>query len=75
MCGRYSVTLPPEAIRELFRVATRLNLQPRYNVAPTQEVPVIGLDEKGERAVKMFRWGLVPRWSKDLPKTRSKSVV
>jgi len=69
MCGRYSVTLPPDAIRELFRVATGLNLQPRYNVAPTQEAPVIGLDEQGERAVKMFRWGLVPRWSKELPKT------
>lgn len=67
MCGRYSVTLPPEAIRELFRVVTGLNLQPRYNVAPTQEAPVIGLDEAGERTLKMFRWGLVPRWSKAMP--------
>lgn len=69
MCGRYSATLPPDAIRELFRVATGLNLQPRYNVAPTQEAPVIGLDEAGERALKMFRWGLVPRWSKEMPKS------
>lgn len=69
MCGRYSFTLPPEAIRALFRAATGLNLQPRYNIAPTQEAPVIGLDEAGQRAVKMFRWGLVPRWSKALPKS------
>ncbi len=69
MCGRYSVTLPPDAIRTLFRVVTGLNLRPRYNVAPTQEAPVIGLDESGQRAVKMFRWGLVPRWSKEMPKS------
>ena len=67
MCGRYSFTLPPDAIRELFRVMTGLNLRPRYNIAPTQEAPVIGLDETGERALKMYRWGLVPRWSKTLP--------
>jgi putative SOS response-associated peptidase YedK len=68
MCGRYSFTLPPEAIRALFRVMTGLNLQPRYNIAPTQVVPVIGLEPNGERALKMFRWGLIPRWNKDMPK-------
>lgn len=67
MCGRYSFTLPPEAIRELFRVMTRLNLPPRYNIAPTQEAPVIGLDETGQRALKMHRWGLIARWSKGPP--------
>ncbi len=67
MCGRYSFTLPPDAIRELFRVMTGLNLRPRYNIAPTQEAPVIGRDENGDRALKMYRWGLVPRWSKALP--------
>lgn len=67
MCGRYSFTLPPEAIKALFAVMTGLNLQPRYNIAPTQQVPVIGLDEHGERALKMFRWGLIPRWSKAMP--------
>ena len=69
MCGRYSFTLPPEAIRELFRVVTGLNLQPRYNIAPTQVVPVIGLEPSGERALKQFRWGLIPRWSKEMPKS------
>ena len=69
MCGRYSFTLPPEAIRELFRVVTGLNLQPRYNIAPTQVVPVIGLEPTGERALKQFRWGLIPRWSKEVPKS------
>jgi len=67
MCGRYSFTLPPEAIRALFRVLTGLNLQPRYNIAPTQAVPVIGLEPDGARALKIFRWGLIPRWSKTMP--------
>ncbi|MGH6830498.1 MAG: SOS response-associated peptidase [Methylocella sp.] len=69
MCGRYSFTLPPEAIRALFRVMTGLNLRPRYNIAPTQDVPVIGLEEGGNRALKIFRWGLIPRWSKAKPTT------
>jgi putative SOS response-associated peptidase YedK len=69
MCGRYSFTLPPEALHALFRVITTLNLQPRYNIAPTQQVPVIGREKDGRRALKQFRWGLIPRWSKEMPKT------
>jgi len=69
MCGRYSFTLPPEAIRAIFRVMTGLNLQPRYNVAPTDQMPVIGLEQNGERALKVFRWGLIPWWSKAMPKS------
>jgi putative SOS response-associated peptidase YedK len=66
MCGRYSFTLPPEAMRGLFDAPCALNLHPRYNIAPTQLAPVIGLDEEGARQVRMMRWGLVPRWTKDL---------
>ena len=58
MCGRYSFALPPDALHALFRVVTTLNLQPRYNIAPTQDAPVIGRDKDGRRALKMFRWGL-----------------
>jgi putative SOS response-associated peptidase YedK len=48
---------------------TALNLQPRYNVAPTDQMPVIGLEPDRERALKMFRWGLIPWWSKAMPKS------
>jgi putative SOS response-associated peptidase YedK len=64
MCGRYSITTPLEAMRALFDVESGLNLQPRYNVAPTDEVPVLRLRE-GERELAMMRWGLVPFWAKD----------
>jgi len=68
MCGRCSFTLPPEAMRDLFGVETLLNIEPRYNIAPTQQAPVIALDEDANRQVRMLRWGLIPRWTKDLKK-------
>ena len=39
------------------------DLQPRYNIAPTQAVPVVTSAE--ERTVEMFHWGLIPSWAKD----------
>jgi len=48
MCGRYSITSAPEAMRRLFKFSNPLpNLRPRYNVAPTQEVPVVRAIENG----------------------------
>ncbi|MEQ8967738.1 MAG: SOS response-associated peptidase [Azospirillaceae bacterium] len=41
MCGRYTITAPLEAIRDVFEVAERPNLAPRYNVAPSQSVPIV----------------------------------
>ncbi len=66
MCGRYSFTVPPEAMRWLFALTGPLpNFEARYNIAPTQDAPVIRLNAaSGERKAAMFRWGLVPSWSK-----------
>ena len=64
MCGRYCITSAPEAIRALFRYPDRPNFPPRYNVAPTQPVPVVRLME-GERRFALVRWGLIPSWVKD----------
>ena len=64
MCGRYCITTAPEAIRALFRYPERPNFPPRYNVAPTQPVPVVRLME-GERQFALVRWGLIPAWVKD----------
>lgn len=66
MCGRYSITTPVEGLRQLFRfTGPALNLQPRWNVAPTQDVPVVRLAKDGGRELRMLRWGLVPFWAKD----------
>jgi len=80
MCGRYTITSAPEAIRALFRYPEQPNFPPRYNVAPTQPIPIVRLVE-GERHFALVRWGLLPPWVKD-PKTftllinaRGESVV
>ena len=64
MCGRYCITTAPEAIRALFRYPERPNFPPRYNVAPTQPVPVVRVVE-GDRHFALVRWGLIPAWVKD----------
>jgi putative SOS response-associated peptidase YedK len=69
MCGRYAITTAPEAMRQLFGYRERPNFPPRYNIAPTQPVPVVRLDN-GLRQFALLRWGLIPAWVKD-PKSFS----
>lgn len=64
MCGRYAITSPLEAILEAFAVKNvRTNLQPRYNAAPGQDLPIIRAGRTG-RELSLMHWGLVPSWSK-----------
>jgi putative SOS response-associated peptidase YedK len=69
MCARYVITSPAEAIRALFGYADRPNFPPRYNVAPTQPIPIVYL-ERGRRVFALARWGFLPSWVKD-PRTFS----
>src|SRR6188472_360987 len=64
MCGRYCITSAPEAVRALFRYREQPNFPARYNVAPTQPVPIVRMTE-GERQFALVRWGLIPAWVKD----------
>jgi len=66
MCGRYSLTMAPEALRRLFDFDTTPNLQPRYNVAPTQSLPVLRTTGGGKgRELAMLNWGFIPSWAKE----------
>ena len=67
MCGRYTLTASPEALRELFRCEEQPNFPPRYNIAPTQPILIVRLVD-GKRHFALVRWGLLPSWVKD-PKT------
>ncbi len=61
MCGRYSLEARPEEIAEAFALAEAIAFAPRYNVAPTQIVPVIRPAPKtGKRVLDLIRWGLTP---------------
>jgi len=64
MCGRFVITSPPEAVRQIFGYAEQPNFPPRYNIAPTQPIPVV-ITENGARHFRLMRWGLLPAWVKD----------
>ncbi len=65
MCGRYTLTVPLSNLVDAFDVPPpEFEHSPRFNVAPTQRVPVVAQDREGRR-MGLLRWGLVPSWSKD----------
>ena len=64
MCGRYALTSPPEVIAERFYVAWSVAVEPHYNIAPSQMIPVVREVERG-RELALVRWGLIPSWAKD----------
>src|SRR5687767_1610239 len=66
MCGRFGVE--EQYIQLALRYQATISAidpGPRYNVAPTQPVPAV-LERKGQRVLDEFRWGLIPRWAKDV---------
>lgn len=65
MCGRYAFYSPAEAVVRLFETTLRLPIEARYNIAPTQFVPVIRESTSTGRQLAMLYWGLVPAWAKD----------
>jgi putative SOS response-associated peptidase YedK len=65
MCGRYELHAHPAAIALAFGLAHPPHVRARYNVAPTQDVPIVRRNAQGERELVQMRWGLVPRWAKD----------
>lgn len=78
MCGRFGMTITQEEMAEIFGAPVLIeDWRPRYNIAPSQEIPVLVGGEaaadaaaalaggENARAILPFRWGLVPSWSKD----------
>ncbi len=65
MCGRFTLTIDPLHLQEAFPWAVIPdNLVPRFNIAPSQPVAVI--PNTGDNTLSMYRWGLIPSWSKDV---------
>jgi putative SOS response-associated peptidase YedK len=65
MCGRFVIDLSPELVATFFGLAATPDLPRRYNVAPTQPVPVIRQGPDGSRQLALLRWGLVPAWARE----------
>ena len=65
MCGRYTLSSPSDLLADLFELESAPELSARYNIAPTQEAPVVRVGEGNSRTLELLRWGLVPFWAKD----------
>ena len=70
MCGRYRLTRTDKELAKEFGVdleaeAGEVAWAPRYNIAPTDVMPVVELDPEGMTCFSLKRWGLVPFWAKD----------
>ena len=73
MCGRFTNRFTWEELHErLDLIGVPLNLRPRYNVAPSQDVAVARAADPGSRSgasegrtLAMLRWGLIPAWAKN----------
>jgi len=68
MCGRYDLHLDQGRLASLFGLdpAAMPRLEPRYNIAPSQPVPIVRDNrDRGLREMMLVQWGLVPRWAED----------
>ncbi len=65
MCGRFAFYSSHEAMAALFNAEPVDSVEPRYNIAPTQDVAAVREPEQGRRELVTLRWGLVPYWARD----------
>lgn len=71
MCGRFAITSPPQAMRALFGYIEQPSFPPRYNIAPTQPIPIVRAAREENGIVRHFalmRWAFLPGFVKD-PRT------
>jgi putative SOS response-associated peptidase YedK len=71
MCGRYvyrKIDLRRYGMPDVGPSFDEFSERPRFNVAPRQFMPIVGVNSAGVRSVKLARWGLVPSWVKGKPK-------
>jgi putative SOS response-associated peptidase YedK len=65
MCGRYTVTDPEDAMRQLFELAAPDQAVARYNMTPSQLALSVHRNDAGDLVPAFLQWGLVPSWAKD----------
>ena len=65
MCGRFALRAPRQALNETFGLDRVPRAPARHNIAPGQLVEAVAAEASGRRHMRLFRWGLVPSWSKD----------
>jgi len=77
MCGRFTLQNPPEVLAKAFNLRELPDIEPRYNIAPSQLVAVVRHTEDHNR-LDFMKWGLIPNRAIDVTHTsinaRSESV-
>ncbi|MEZ6135936.1 MAG: SOS response-associated peptidase [Pirellulaceae bacterium] len=71
MCGRFTLKTPPDQwVQLLLPIANLAEIksswQPRYNIAPTQNIVAFAMNDQQEIIADYYRWGLIPSWATDL---------
>ncbi len=69
MCGRFAISSTPQSLQQHFGYVEKPNFPPRYNIAPSEPVPIIRQQRNGagvvERHFALMRWGFLPGFVKD----------
>ena len=65
MCGRFALIVDASVLADVFEVDPPRELRPRFNIAPTQTIPIVRMGKGAHRECVTARWGLVPSWAKD----------
>jgi putative SOS response-associated peptidase YedK len=73
MCGRFSLIVDASVLAGVFEIDPPQNLRPRFNIAPTQTIPIVRAGREQPREWAEVRWGLVPSWAKD-PKIGARMI-
>ena len=81
MCGRFALYAPRKLIKAQFHLDELFEIEPRYNIAPTEDIVALTQVEGRGLSATMFQWGLIPSWADDrkiaskLINARSESVA
>lgn len=73
MCGRYVLSKPHNVVDRFAATQVKINLEPHFNIAPSQLNPIVLQEASGEIVVDEMKWGLVPFWSKE-PKAEYSTI-
>lgn len=65
MCGRFALKATATELIDHFKLLACPDFSPRFNIAPTSQIPIIRWKPDAGRVGQLVRWGLIPSWSKE----------
>lgn len=65
MCGRFVSDIPSDQLKSFYGLPSLPEIITRYNIAPSQQIPIVRQHNGGDRELAFLQWGLIPPWAKD----------